>query len=264
MKLTQKCIKYLAIALAFSIIISIFVSLFSIFGIFDSNDKDGNINTNNDYSNIYDYKEIKDLEIELNKADLIIKEGNELKIETDSNRIKINKRNHKIYIKERGLLASSNSEVVIYIPTDHIFNEVDIDTGIGKLELNDLSTNELSLELGAGKVNINNILVYNETDIDGGAGEVIIKNSNLTNLDLDIGIGKFDIEAELAGKNEIDSGVGEVNIFLTNGIVNYTIIAEKGIGKINLNGNIIENNVRYGSGKTLLEINGGIGNINIE
>ena len=45
---------------------------------------------------------------------------------------------------------------------------------------------------------------------------------------------------------------------------NYTIDISKGIGTITLDGEKVEDNKKYENGDNFLEINGGIGNINIE
>lgn len=62
---------------------------------------------------------------------------------------------------------------------------------------------------------------------------------------------------------KIDSGVGELNINLTGDKDNYEISTNTGIGSIYLNGEKCQNNQKYGSGNTKIEINGGIGSTNI-
>ena len=154
-------------------------------------------------------------------------------------------------VTESKILGSYENDVIIYVPNSYTFDDIKIESGLGKINLYNLSTNKLSMELGAGKVNIDTIKIIDEADIDGGAGEVNIINSNISNLDLEMGIGKFNIKATFNGHNEIDAGVGELNIELLDGKNNYTITAEKGIGNIKLDGDTVYNNVRYGNGRIL-------------
>lgn len=264
----QKIIKYCAIALALSLIFGIFISIMRVFTFFsteptfnvnDTNTKDSNLITTNIKNN---YNEI---EIDIKTANLIIEEGTEFKIETDNKNINIKQKREELKITERkhNWLTDDESKLIIYLPIDTIFEEVTIETGAGTVDIKDLYTKDLTLDLGAGKVMVDNLNALNETEIDGGAGEIKINNSIINNLDLDMGVGKLTLTSKLTGNNEINSGVGEVNLSLTDAADNYKIKVEKGIGNIKINGDKVNNDTYYGIGSNLIEINGGIGNINI-
>ena len=76
-------------------------------------------------------------------------------------------------------------------------------------------------------------------------------------------LGEFIFSGKLIGKNEIDSGVGKINIDLLDNLENYTIDVDKGIGTVTLNEKKLEMDRVYGTGKNHLEIDGGIGEIKI-
>ena len=262
MKMTQKTIKYLALALAGAIILSIFYSLFSMFLI--DNNSDDDIILNNSMLNGYNVRNLKRLNIELKANNLIIKKGAEIKVETTHPRkFYVNQRDESINISGKNLIGK-NSTIIIYVPENFVFESIEIEGGAGRISLSDFVTRELSLELGAGEVEINSVEVLDETDIDGGAGEINIINSSLSNLDFDMGIGKCTMNAQLYGKNEIDAGIGQLQIKLLDGKENYTIMAEEGVGNITIDGEKLNNNIKYGNGKSILKINGGIGSIEIE
>lgn len=251
----QRIIKYLALALAFLIIASIVGGLFALTTIFD-------------YDRDYKYDESKFdssaniLVIDLKKTNLTIKKGDELKVETSNKKIDVKKTNNKLVITERRSFVSRTESVIVYVPETIVFDIIDIDSGAGKLSIFDLNGKSLDLDMGAGKVVIDNINISDDASIDGGAGEVTITNSNLTNLDLEAGVGKFTIEGTLNGRSDIDAGVGELNIGLYN-YNDYSIHATKGIGSINISENSIKNDTIYGNGMNKIEIDGGIGSINI-
>lgn len=252
----QRIIKYFALALAFVIIVSIIGGIYALTTVFD-------------YDRDYKYDESKFdssaniLVVDLKKTNLTIKKGDELKVETSNKRIDVKKSNNRLIITERGSFLSQTESVIVYVPEELIFDIVDIDTGAGKLSIYDLKSRNLDLDMGAGKVEIDNITISDDASIDGGAGEVIITNSNLTNLDLDVGVGKFTIEGRLNGRSDIDAGVGELNIRLDN-LNDYSIHVTKGIGNISIVGENIKNDTIYGNGTNKLEIDGGIGSINID
>ena len=76
-------------------------------------------------------------------------------------------------------------------------------------------------------------------------------------------MGEFVFSGKLTGKNEIDSGVGAINIDLRDSLDNYTIEVSKGLGSVTLDGNKLEMDRVYGTGDNYLSVDGGIGEIKI-
>lgn len=258
---SQKTIKYLAITFAFCLIISIFSSFIfgvtQIFNIFDS-DK-----SSNKLEQIEVSENIKELDINLNITNLEIKSGNTFKIENDSTDVYYKIDGTKLVIKEKNTLFHNKkiNKLIIYID-NRTFNDVDIDLDAGSHLIENLNSNKFSLDLGAGKVVINNITANNSADIETGAGKLTINNSSINNLKLELGAGSTSINATLTGYNDIELGAGKLDLNLLNSINDYTIKFEKGIGKATLNNNQITDNT-YGTGSTFIDIEGGVGSINI-
>lgn len=262
----QKIIKYLAIAFAifltFSIISGIMYGISFIGDILDG-DKDSIT------------EELKDLEINDNtllldihvsSSSIILKSGDFFKAETNNKYINSKQDKNKLYIQEKkhNWFHNDKSELIVYIPNDFVFDGVSIETGAGKVDIEQLSTKQLYLVLGAGKVDINNLNVSESTKIDGGAGEININAISMNNLDLDMGVGKLSLTSKLTGKNKIDSGIGGVNLSLIGIIEDYEISLDKGIGEAKINGKTMKDDTNYGTGNNKLDIDGGIGSINIE
>lgn len=262
---TQKIIKYCAIALAIFLTINIISAI--MFGIITL----GNIFSNNDdieekLENLNITNNIKFLDIEVANTNVIIKQGDTLKAETNNKYIKVKERNNTTIIedKRKNIFGQKNNpDLIIYIPTNYIFNEVSIENGAGRVNAELINTQKLELELGAGKVDINNLTVTKELILDGGAGEVNIKNSQINNLDLDMGVGKLNLESTITGYSDIDAGIGDLNIKLIGNSNDYKIKVNKGIGNATLNGEKTKNDIYYGEGTNIINIDGGIGNINI-
>jgi len=266
---TQKIIKYFAIAFAIFLIFNIFTitmyGIISIGNIFNNN-KDNNNTLTGELKTIKINNDIKKIDIETKGVSIIIKEGKKFKIETDNKDIKTKESNKKLLIVEDNnnwIHKTDYTELIITIPTNYEFNEVSIDSGAGKINIEKLNTKNINLDLGAGQVNIKNLKVTNESDIDGGAGEINIENSHINNLDLDLGIGKTTLNASIKGISEIDCGLGELIVNLIGTEDDYKINLNKGLGNATLNNEKMKNNTYYGFGTNLIEISGGIGNINI-
>lgn len=271
MTTAQKVIKYLALAFALFIIVNIISGI--LFGVYClanalGLDKSDNKNVENlkQISKNMDYTEITKLNIELAYSNLKIEQSDDFKIESNSPDVSVTQNNKQLIIKEKNnkwFFNKDANEVVVYIPENIIFDEVKIENGAGEIDIEKLETEKLNFEIGAGKVEIKKLNVSKQAKINGGAGKVEILSGEINNLDLDMGVGKFELTSKLTGKNDIDAGVGKLDVNLIGGKENYTIKSSKGLGTITLDGKQIANDGKYGDGECFIEINGGVGAIDV-
>lgn len=260
----QRIIKYAALALAFSIIVSILSLLFgfisSISEIFESS---VSTEISTELSTDYIGSQINSLEIDLKEVSLYITKGNSFNVKTNTDKITSEVINSELKIKDKSSKYSKNKIVELTIPENVILNEIDIEVGLGKNNIELLNANNIKLELGAGNMTINNINAYTNFEVDGGSGEINIMNANVSNMEIDMGVGLTTFEGTLKGNNKIEAGIGELRINLKDSIDNYRFDVNKAIGSIKVNNNEISNNTIYGTGVNLLKIDGGIGSIKI-
>ena len=261
MMIFHKCIKKLAIILAIFLILNIFY--FSFIGIKSfivslSNQKEINLSDNI----LLDNMNIYNLDIKLKSSKLVIKNSPNFKIETNNENIKAIVDNKTLMIKEDKyqFFHPDDLEVIIYLPHDILFNEIEIESGFGSIEGDSLQANQLSLELNAGSTLLNSLIVLDKTQIKGGLGEIKIVSGKLTNLNLDMGLGKIEINSEFEENTKIKAGIGEVIVNILDEKDNYTLKLDKGIGNIKVNSEEITDKIS-GSGDKTIEIKGGIGNI---
>ena len=273
MTTAQKIIKYLATAFAIFLIITIISGILT--GGYALLNGIGLINSNKDII-IEDLKtissnvtEVSTLKIDLAYTNLYIKTGEKFEVQTNNAKITFENNNGSVKIKEENgdWLNSKNieSNLIVYIPENMLeIDEINIDAGAGKINIEKLNTKGLELELGAGEVYIENLAVSVKTKIDGGVGKTELKQCELNNLKAELGMGEFKFSGKLTGNSEIDSGIGATNIDLIGEKENYTINASKGLGNITLDGQKIEADRNYGTGENYLYIDGGIGEIKID
>ena len=273
MTTAQKVIKYIATAFAVFLIITIIslilsgsYALLSAFGLIHTNK---NIITDDLKVISSEVNEVSTLKIDLACTNLDIKKGNSFKVETNNSKITFEEKDGSVKIKEenRNWLNNNNSEsnLIIYIPEDMIdIDETKIETGAGKINIENLNTQSLYLELGAGDVYLENVIATGDTKIDGGVGKTELKSCEINNLKANLGMEEFVFNGKLIGKSEIDSGVGAINIKLMEKKENYTIEVDKGLGNVTLDGQKLEIDRVYGTGKNYLDIDGGIGSIKID
>lgn len=264
MSTAQKIIKYLAIAFAILLIVSIFQTIYY-FGLVV-----GNYfveDSSPDYHKTENFKtNISTLDVDLAASELIIKEGKNLKIENTNKYISIKQLGDTLKIKENShnlINYENKSRLAIYLPSNKSYKKVTIKTGAGKVAIETLSSEKLDLAVGAGKLTISNLIVTNKADIESGAGKVTIKNGHLNNLNLEMGVGKFTLNSSLTGTSEIVAGIGALDINLLDQPSAYQIEAEKEIGSIRIADSEIKNKTTYGTGYNTIKLEGGIGSINV-
>ena len=208
--------------------------------------------------------EVLNLEVEIGAADFSIKVGEKFSVESNLKRLTVRQRGDNLVVKEStfGHKNYNNAFLIIYIPEGTQFGDVEISTGAGKFTADLLFARSLSLEFGAGEVNIGELVATREAEIESGAGQLTIGGGAINNLQLEMGMGKLNLTAEI-GDGELNLGVGEANITLLGDRAGYTLELNKGIGDLTFDGESLSGGRTVGSGASFVEINGGIGAINV-
>lgn len=260
MTTAQKIIKYSAIAFAVFLIVSIIGGLLRLVWLFSNDDSVGEMKA-------YAVTEtVEKLEVDLSAAQLEIKSGSSFGVESNHKHLKLESSNGLLSIKEEhhnfGIHADS-VKVILTVPENFVFGKADISTGAGRVKIDELTADSLSLELGAGEVTIDKLTANASVKIDGGAGELTIDGGELANLDFDMGVGEVNLESRLTGNCEIDYGVGELNMTLVGKSEDYSITIDKGVGEATLEGRTMHDGETYGTGNTSVEIDGGVGELNV-
>lgn len=262
----QKAIKYLAMAfavfLSVSIIGGIFTGLAGVSFIFSDKEKEpaGEMQ-------VYPIDgEISSLSITISAADLRVKTSDKFSVESDHKYISVGVNDETLCITETKKVFSLSPKgvtVILYVPESFVFDDAQIETGAGEVKIDALSADVLRLSLGAGEAEINNLTANSRADIEGGAGELTINGGTLCNLALDMGVGELTLKSRIEGKSDLNYGIGEANLTLLGRREDYQIELDKGIGEARLEGENMRDDSVYGAGRNLIEIDGGIGEINI-
>ena len=274
MTTAQKIIKYCAVAFAIFLIITVIsivssagYGLLNAIGIinFKENSLLENMVTISD-----DAEEFVSLNLDIKSSNLQIKTGDKFEVKTNNSNIKYSNENGSIKIKEDKVAnwffgKMDIGELIIYIPENmKQIDEVKINIGAGTVFIEQLNTKNLYLDLGAGNVAIDKLTVSEESKINGGAGNININSGEIANVDLDLGVGNTKIKSDITGNSNINTGVGELNLYLSLDADNYKINVNKGLGKITFNDDKILDDTIIGNGENYIKISGGVGNINIE
>ena len=260
----QKVIKYLALALAIFLAVSIFAGIFSALGIVELFSK---TNAVAEATKTYAVQsQILSLRVQINAADFTIKESDKFAVESNLKYLTVSEHNGTLIVKEdkKHAYAYTDAVLTLYIPAGTVFERMEITTGAAKLTADALAANVLDLELGAGDVRIGTLTAFKEADIEGGAGKITVEDGTMRNLDLEMGVGELNLTAALLGESDLAFGVGESNLTLLGGQSDYKVEIEKGIGSITVNGKPVTDFGIGGNGANRVDIEGGIGAIHVK
>lgn len=223
----QKLVKFFAIILAITLIISIvsftLTLIFSVLHII--NIKDASEITNKEVVNVYSEDVLDNLELDVISANVFVKEGEKFQVTTNSKYISLRQVEDTFIIQEEEHnIIKDNASVTICIPKDFDFKEVEIN-------------------IGAGTLNISSGII-DKFKLDTGVGDVTLSLNILEDADIDAGIGN--LELILLGKEEL-----------------YTLDISKGLGNITVDDMIMTLDTVIGNGNINIKITGGIGNIDV-
>ena len=210
--------------------------------------------------------DISQLSLELSGARLQIRTADHLSVESNHKYLSVDAENGELSIREtkkRFSVSPKGVTVILNVPEGFVFDKVTMETGAGQVSIDTLSADSLELSLGAGEVTIQNLTAGTRANIEGGAGEITINGGLLRNLNLDMGVGELEMKSRIEGRSCLNFGIGEAKLTLLGSREDYRIDLDKGICEAKLEGVPMQDDSVYGSGENRIEIDGGIGEINI-
>lgn len=167
------------------------------------------------------------------------------------------------------LLDNANRQhkasIHITVPQDFTAGDIELDGGVGNIELEQLTTEHLDIDAGVGDIKGFQVTA-SSADIDGGTGNIKFTSSVFGNTEIDSGVGNVTFNGTLQGHTSIDCGVGNTELSLSDVRENYYLSLEKGLGTMTLNGSKIKFDDTYTENPGApysLEVSGGVGNITI-
>ena len=210
--------------------------------------------------------EIHSLDVQISSADFKIVSAEEFAVESNLKYLSVSEKNGVLKIVDEPKSNSnySNAILTLYVPTGMVFDDVDIETGAAKMTVDALSSSSVELKLGAGDVRFESLNASADVDIEGGAGQITIVSGTLNDLSLEMGMGELNLTAAVLGDSDLKFGVGESNVTLIGSKDDYKVDIEKSLGSITVDGKTVTDFGSSGNGQNHIEIDGGIGTINLK
>ena len=173
------------------------------------------------------------------------------------------------FFKNLGFNFKNNSpKIYISLPRNIVFNNFEIKSGVGELDIHDINVEKFNLSAGVGEVNIYDAKISKDAEIRAGVGEVNFKDSTVTNMDIKSGVGSFSFSGTALGKTSVKGGIGEVDLKIDGAEKDYDFDVSAGLGEVIINGkkskNFLADRQKSGSiAQNSITVKGGIGSIRI-
>lgn len=319
----QKVIKYCAMAFAIFLTVVIFGAIVSVVlgvttGIAGVNFLMGEDKERIDLAQEYTLEEVNNLGIrnvlvDCN-AEITVEQGEKLAIEasnvTDEYEIRCSNGKFSIVQETPGIQvnwlffwedATEREQVVVTIPVDFSPEQVKVNSGSGKVLLENFQTDNLTVDSGSGSVAVSDVTTkrmhidsgsgkvsLTRTDaeetglitgsggisaeeaklgrlkLDSGSGSVTFRNVVAENAEVDSGSGSVLMEGKLTGDCEFETGSGSLTLRLDGREEDYLVKADCGSGAFRINGKKREEG-SYGTNvEGKLSIDSGSGSVNVE
>ena len=173
------------------------------------------------------------------------------------------------FFKNLGFNFKNNSpKIYISLPRNIVFNNFEIKSGVGELNISKINVEKFNLAAGVGEVNIYDAKISKDAEIRAGVGEVNFKDSTVTNMDIKSGIGSFSFSGTALGKTSVKGGIGEVDLKINGSEKDYDFDVSAGLGEVRINGKksktFLADRQKSGSiAQNSITVKGGIGSVRI-
>ncbi len=175
-------------------------------------------------------------------------------------------------IEESGsnkLVYNDNVHVVVQLPADMEFQEIELNNSAGEITVNHaLHAENVSMIVGAGESVIDGELQISGTlyaQVD--AGEIDFGKISAKKIELNAGVGEIDVEKASADEVLLECGVGELNVTLDGREEDYSYQIDCGIGEVEIADRSysgLGTTKEISGGSKMVDIDCGVGEINVE
>ena len=262
----QKFIKYAAIAFGIYLSITIVLALLGIArGLVraSKNDEFKDIVTDREEYKTEDitrtYENIRNLEVNVEETELIIRNGDTFKIEGTNipDKMEIEQKGNQLSISDEELPSSffdGNMVMTIYIPEDTKLDTIDLEINYVPADIQKLNATNLKLEIYNNYCEIDEIIADN-MEFKNEEGNIDIYDAEIGRLLFDSESGVEDVSLDITGNAEINLEYSYTDMNLIGTQEDYQISTKNRSGNIYIDGETITSNTEtWGSGSTKINL----------
>ena len=257
MKKKKKFIKYSAIVFGIYLSITIVMVLLSLAGAFtgipekevENLIKDSTEYKEEDISK--EFENVKSLEIDLETMDLVIRNGDKIKVEGTNipDRMRIKQEGEKLKISDEEISSSylGDNTITIYLPENQKLDNINLEIKYSTVEIEKINVSNLKLDFESNYCEFQEIVADN-IEIDNEYADLDIYDGQTTNFRMDSESGYQNIALKITGTGNVEVENADTNITLIGKQEDYQINNKNRLGTTYIGDEAISNNQTIGSG----------------
>lgn len=179
--------------------------------------------------------EVARLHINSGLGEIYLSAGTEFYVEDNDGR-----RSDDVYVSGNTLYIENKGgreQLFITLPSEYVFNSVDIDIEAGYLWIEQLQGTNMMINVGAGELTTGNIISDNNCQISCGAGSITADQMTVNSLSASVGLGTINLTLAGIESANIKTGIGETILNLPRSSKDYDYQISCGAGEVTIDGN---------------------------
>ena len=186
-----------------------------------------------------EFENIKKLEINLDKTELIIKNGDTLKVEGTNipKKMELKQDGQNLKISDENISSNLTNEkiITVYIPENQKFDEIDLEIEYEAVDIETLNATNLNMDFYSNDCKIDKLITDN-LEIDNEYANIDIYNCEVKKFKLDTDSGYENIHVKIAESANMDIKYSDTNIKLIGNQEDYQIINKNYLGTTYVDG----------------------------
>lgn len=205
------------------------------------------------------YENIKNLEINVEETELIIRNGDTFRIDGTNipDRMEIKQDGDKLKVSDEELpsnFSDENMVVTIYVPENIKLDTIDLEINYVPADIQKLNTANLKLDIYNNYCEIDEIIADN-MEFKNEEGNIDIYDAEIGRLLFDSESGVEDVSLDITGNAEINLEYSYTDMNLIGAQEDYQISTRNQSGNIYVDGETITSNAEtWGSGNTKINL----------
>ena len=179
--------------------------------------------------------EIERLHIDSGFGEVYLDVGTEFYVEDNEGN-----RDDDVYISGNTLYIENDGRrdpLYITLPSEYLFNSVDIDVEAGSLQIERLQGTNMMISVGAGELAAEELISENSCQLSCGAGSITAEQMTVNSLTASVGMGEIDLTLNGIESADIKTGIGETVLNLPRSSRDYDYQVSCGAGEVSIDGN---------------------------
>lgn len=186
------------------------------------------------------YSDIQKLSVEVGGCIMVLKESedSDFHVEAENTgKFQCFVKNHTVYVKAvssaRQWVDIEKCRIILYVPANFYFKELDIELGAGLLELGTVVSEKMDLEVGAGQIN-GDLIQADKLDVEVGMGEILLNEIQVRKLDAEVGMGALTLSGNINEKADVECSMGSIVMELAGKEQDYNYDIQGAMGSVTI------------------------------